>query len=251
MYRKLSKNRQKRREQAPKLTTHQLRGYQVPVLVASLALSSLAFGQQKEEFAQAQKENGAALKQYTWKSRTEMKMKGESKSVKLEQVRYDLDGKQQKTAIGEPQKQQAQQGGGGRRGGRMKAKMIEKKKKEFAELMKTLGQLVASYAHLPPDKMQAFAQNATMGPTEDGGVMIQGLNVLHPGDTMRVWIDPASYMMRRVEINTAYDKNPVHFAGEFRPVSDGPTYPARLVLEYPDEEVELVIENYDYQKVGM
>ncbi len=252
MYRKLLMNRQKRGEQAPKLTTSKLRGYIVPALVASIALVALAFGQQKERFAQAQKENSAALKQYTWKSRTEIKMKGESKSVKLEQVRYDLDGKQQKTPIGEPQQQQAQQGGrGGRRGGRLKAKIVENKKKEFAELMQNLGKLVASYAHLPPDKLQAFAQNATMGPTEDGGVLIQGLNVLHAGDTMRVWIAPASYMMRRVEIHTSYDKNPVHFTGEFRPLSDGPTYPARLVLEYPDKEVELVVENYDYQKVGM
>ena len=74
----------------------------VAVLGASLALTSLVFGQQKEQFAQAQKENNAALKQYTWKSRTEIKMKGESKSVTVEQVRYDLDGKQQKTPIGEP-----------------------------------------------------------------------------------------------------------------------------------------------------
>ena len=170
MYRKLLMNRQKRGEQASKLTTSKLRGYIVPALVASIALVALAFGQQKERFAQAQKENSAALKQYTWKSRTEIKMKGESKSVKLEQVRYDLDGKQQKTPIGEPQQQQAQQGGrGGRRGGRLKAKIVENKKKEFAELMQNLGKLVASYAHLPPDKMQAFAQNATMGPTEDGG----------------------------------------------------------------------------------
>ncbi len=56
----------------------------VLVLGASLALAPGVFGQHKEQFAQAQKDNSAALKQYTWKSRTELKMKGESKNVKLE-----------------------------------------------------------------------------------------------------------------------------------------------------------------------
>ena len=229
----------------------------VSILGASIALTSLVFAQQKEQFAKAQKENSAVLKQYTWKSRTEIKMKGESKSVTVEQVRYDLDGKQQKTPIGEPPQQEAQQESGrrGRRGGgRVKNKVIENKKEEFAELMKSLAQLVGSYAHMPPDKMQAFAQNATVaqGQGQSGNeVLIQGSNAMVPGDTMSVWIDPASFGMRRLEIHTSFEDKPVHFTGEFEAVKDGPTYPAQLTLEYPDKEVELTVENHDYQKLGM
>ncbi len=258
MYRKLIVSRQETRGEDPMLRASKLRRFIVPALGASIAFASLAFGQQKEQFAQAQKENSAALKQYTWKSRTEIKMKGESKSVKLEQVRYDLDGKQQKTPIGEPPQQQAQEEagrrGGRRGGGRVKAKIIENKKEECAELMQSLGQLVASYAHMPPDKMQVFAQNATVAQGQGQGgneVLIQGSNAMVPGDTMSVWIDPASFGMRRLEIKTSFEDKPVHFTGEFEAVKDGPTYPARLTLEYPDKEVELTVENYDYQKLGM
>ena len=60
------------------------RRWVVTVVGACLALASLLYAQQKEQFAQAQKENSAALKQYSWKSRTELEVKGESKSVKLE-----------------------------------------------------------------------------------------------------------------------------------------------------------------------
>ena len=228
----------------------------VSVAGACLALASLLSAQQKEQFAQAQKENSAALKQYSWKSRTELEVKGESKSVKLEQVRYDLDGKQQKTDIGgAAQQQPTQEAGGGRRrrgGGRLKQKIVENKKEEFAELMKGLGQLVASYAHLPPDKMQAFVQNATVASGQGemaDALMIQGTNVQLAGDTMGVWIDPKSYMMRRIEIRSSFDDKPVHFTGEFRTVADGPTYPARLTLQYPDKEVELTIENFDYTRL--
>ena len=55
------------------------------------------------------------------------------------------------------------QGGRGGRGGRVKEKVIENKKEEFGELMQGLGQLVASYGQLPPDKLQAFKATATTG----------------------------------------------------------------------------------------
>ena len=58
------------------------------------------FGQSAPSFADSQKANAAALRQYSWKSRTELKLKGESKNVKIEQVRYDLNGKLQKTPAG-------------------------------------------------------------------------------------------------------------------------------------------------------
>jgi len=219
-------------------------------------LAPLSRAQEKEKFVQAQKQNSAALRQYTWKSRTELKLKGESKSVKLDQVRYDLDGKLQKTPIGgTPEKEQpAPAPAQGRRGrGRVKEKVIENKKEEFAELMQNLAQLVASYGHLPQDKLQAFAQKATLTPGEGalaGTLRIQGADVLQPGDSMAIWIDRETQMMRRVEIETALDKKPVKVQSEFQSVTGGPTYQARSVVNYPEKEIELIVENYDYQRLG-
>ena len=69
------------------------------VVLIALA-SGLVLAQEPPSFAASQKANAQALRQYSWKSRTELKLKGESKNVKLEQVRYDLDGKLQKTPLG-------------------------------------------------------------------------------------------------------------------------------------------------------
>ena len=72
----------------------------------SAAIALVAFGaalvlaQGQSPFAESQKANAQALRQYRWTSRTELKLKGESKNVKLEQVRYDLNGQIQKTAMG-------------------------------------------------------------------------------------------------------------------------------------------------------
>src|SRR4051794_18164374 len=94
--------------------------------------SAIVLAQDKVQpsFAESQKANAQTLRQYSWKSRTEIKLKGESKNVKLEQVHYDANGTLQKTPIGAPPAAAAPpaQGGRGGRGGRVKAKVIENKK---------------------------------------------------------------------------------------------------------------------------
>ena len=219
-------------------------------LVALCSAVILAQDKTQPSFAESQKANAQALWQYTWKSRTEIKLKGESKNVKLEQVRYDASGKLQKTPIGAPPAAapppQAARGG---RGGRVKSKVIENKKEEFGELMQGLGQLVASYGQLPPEKLQAFKASATTGRGEgalEGFAKISGLNVLEPGDSVTIWIDPASQMMRRVEIKTIYDKKPVTVVADYQSVPNGPTYMAHAVLTYPEKNVELTVDNSDY-----
>src|SRR5437868_5656313 len=109
-------------------------------LVALCSAMVLAQDNVQPSFAESQKANAQTLRQYSWKSRTEIKLKGESKNVKLEQVRYDADGKVQKTPIGTPPAAAPASPQGGR-GGRMKAKGIENKKEEVGEVMKGLGQL--------------------------------------------------------------------------------------------------------------
>jgi hypothetical protein len=221
-------------------------------VVAFTLMTAIASAQQKEQFVQAQQANTTALREYTWKRRTELKLKGESKKVTMEQVRYDIDGKLEKTAIGgapePPQEQPA--AGRGRRGGRLKQEVIENKKEEFAELMQNLGALAASYGQLPQEKLQDFAKTATVvkGDGADAGtVRIQGANILVEGDSMSIWIDPTSYMMRRVEIGTWLEKKPVSLVSEYRSVDNGPTYQARAVLRYPEKQIELTVENFEYQ----
>lgn len=77
--------------------------------VVLIALSSvLLLAQGPLPFAESQNANAQVLRQYAWTSRTELKLKAESKNVKLEQVRYDLNGKLQKTPISGPPPEAAQ-----------------------------------------------------------------------------------------------------------------------------------------------
>lgn len=222
------------------------------VLLASLspaAAATVRVQDAKEKFAAAQKGNAAAMRQYTWKSRTELKLKGESKSIKLEQVRYDASGQLQKTPLDSGAPQQQQQSGGGR-GGRLKKKVIENKKEEFGEMIKGLAALVTSYAHLPQDKMQAFIQNATFkaGQGQDAGtIQITGQPGIVPGDSMSIWVNQSTMLFRRVTINTVYDKKPASVACAYENTTSGLNYMIKAVLDYPSKNVQVTVDNFEYQ----
>ncbi len=206
----------------------------------------------KEKFAQAQKENQAALQRFTWKSRTELMLKGESKKVKVEQVRYGADGQQQKITIEESSPQPQEQGGGGRRGARVKQKVIENKKEEFGELMQNLVVVATSYTHIPPDKMQAFLKNAqiSLGKAPyEGTLQITGTGALTPEDSLTFWIDKQSLTFRRIEINTVLDKKPVHMVAEYTQMTNGPSFMSRATLDYPEKEIHVTVDNYDHQQI--
>ena len=205
----------------------------------------------KQKFAQAQKENAAAMHRFTWKSRTELKLKGESKKVKVEQVRYGADGQLQKITLEEsspaPEEQKR-----GRRGGRLKQKVIENKKEEFADLMQQLVVVAQSYGHIPPVQLQAFLKNAqfSMGKgTYEGTIQITGMGALNPQDSMNIWIDKQTLMMRRIEISTLLDQKPVQMTSEYIQMTNGPNFQSRATLEYPAKQIQVTVANFDQQQL--
>lgn len=199
--------------------------------------------QLKEMFARSQQQNAQALKQYTWKSRNEVKKDGESKNTQVFLNHYDAIGNVQKSQIGGSAPPPMPKGpllGG----------IANKKKEEFMNLIQALGEQVKAYSHLPPAKMQAFLMSATISAKLDqGSVQIHGGNVLQRGDTMTIWIDAKSRKQRRVEINTFLEQHPVQAVIEFAELPGGTTYMARTVVNYPKEAVQLLTENFDYQQV--
>jgi hypothetical protein len=214
------------------------------LVVIMLFAAVAAPAQIQQKFAQAQRENAQALRQYSWKSRTEIKKKGETKNVQLALMRYDIDGNIQKTPLSSTPQQQLPSRG-------LRGRMAQKKKEEFTDLVEDLSNLVKSYSQVPPDQLQRFMANATItqgtGP-QQGLVLIQGKGLLQPGDAMTMWVDPTTFRQRKVEIQTALDNKPVRVGSEFRDLPDGPTYQARSVVSYPSEELELIVENFDYER---
>jgi hypothetical protein len=217
-------------------------------LFLGIALTAAVAAQQRE-FAAAQQANHAALRQYSWKSRTALKLAGEVKQVRLEDVRYDLDGELQKTVIGGGQAAEEERGGRGGRG--IRARIVAKKKAEFKDMLGELAALAESYAPAGPERIKSFVSRATMSKgegVEAGSMRIKGRDAVRIGDEMTAWFDPVSHALRRVSIVTTYEERPVTIVADYRTLEGGLTYPARSTLSYPSKSLEVMVDTFDYER---
>jgi len=204
----------------------------------------------KEAFRKQQQANEQALRQYSWKSRTEVRVGGEVKSTVLQMVRYGADGKQQKTVIGG---QQAKE----------KSKLLQKtpvgalvtrvKKKKAEEFKEGLRKLLEAYAEIPEERMQWFMKQATFQPGQDamqGTIRISGTDVVKLYDTLSIWVDLKTREKRRLEIVTALDGDPVRVVSEFGKLPDGTTYTKLTTVDVKSKEMKMVTENFDFTRGG-
>lgn len=210
-------------------------------LVVVLCTWAMAHGQQDQKFSVAMNQNALALRQFTWKSQTQIRKEGEVKATKLYSNRYAADGTVVQLLLEEESAKLPKFG--------LRGMVAKKKKQEAQELIEALQRLARSYGELPPAKMQEFMTSAKVSLETNAPqplLRLESANVLQPRDSMIVWIDANTRRQRRIEINTSFDAKPVRIVTEFRDLPHGPTYMARTVLDYPHDELTLTIENFDY-----
>src|SRR5262245_17771300 len=201
---------------------------------------TMAHGQQD-----AMKQNALALRQYTWKSQTQIRKEGEVKATKLYSSRYAADGSVVQLLLEEDSAKLPKFG--------IRGMVAKKKKQEAQELIEALQKLAKSYGELPPAKMQEFMASARASLETNAPqplLRLESANVLQPGDSMIVWVDANTRRQRRIEINTSFDAKPVRIVTEFTDLPHGPTYMSRSVVDYQQEEVNLTVENFDYEHVS-
>lgn len=230
-------------------------GFSRRATAALLAVSALvvdvAAHYSPQHFAEAHAANQAALRQFTWKSRTELRLAGDVKQVRLEQVRFGLDGQVQKTAIGGESSASASRPGPPGPAGAIKKHVVARKTEAFKEMLADLGRLAESYSHMSPQQRLAFASHATVTPgqgSDTGSLRLSGRDVVIAGDHLTIWIDPASGAARRIEIATSYEGDAVTIAADYRRLPAGPTYQARSVLRHPAKQLDVTVETFDYER---
>jgi hypothetical protein len=183
--------------------------------------------------------NAKLLQQYTYKQRTEIKFKGEGRFVRINQMHFDENGKQQATLV-------SQTGGGAQPPGIVKA-LIEQKVKELQEYGSRIGVLVENYFPIDPQKMAAALQKAELGGTGES-VSLVVKNYAVPGDVMSVIVDPINKKLRKFELKTLLDKDPVNITAEMNTLPKGPVYPSFIKVKAPAKDLEIDISQYDYMK---
>ena len=207
---------------------------------------TMAHGQQNEKFSSSMKQNALALRQYTWKSQTQIRKEGELKATKVYSNRYAADGTVAQLLLEEESAKLPKFG--------LRGMVAKKKKQEAQDLIEALQALAKSYGELPPAKLQVLMTSARASLETNAPqplLRLESVNVLQPGDSMIVWLDANKRRQRRIEINTSFDAKPVRIVTEFRDLPQGPTYLARSVVDYPHEELTLTVENFDYEPLAM
>ncbi len=232
-----------------------LRNTMLPPLAILLALLALPvtkaqgpdLQQRVAEIKEASVKNKQALSQYTWNQLVIISLKGEQKKQQHFQVRNGPDGKPQKTSLDPPADTQES-------GGRLKRHIVEKKKeeyKEYAERMKTLAE-----QYVPPDKelIQNAYQQGNIAMIPGGGLPPNEIklvikNYLKPGDSLTLVFDKEQKQLARVEIASYMDdpKDAMNLVVQFSRLPDGTNYVASVVIDGVSKQLNVAIQNSNYQ----
>jgi hypothetical protein len=231
------------------------------IVAATLSVSTLLIAQQaraqagggaqdlKQKFAAAKQvaaKSQKALRAYSWIEKTELSLKGEVKSTKVESCRYGPDGKVQKTPVVEPPPQEKKRG--------LKGKMIEKKTGEMKAELEASAALVHKYVPPDPDKIQAVmnAGTASLSQAGPGAVALKFPGYVKAGDSLTLVFDSEAKSMRQIAVATWLDSpsDAVTFEVTMQVLPDGTSCPATIVLSIPSSKVEVRITKSNYQKLA-
>src|SRR5678816_642762 len=116
------------------------------VALAAVAGSPMQAQDLQQKLAAAKQSaalNQKAIRSYSWLEKTELSLKGEVKSTKVDSCRYGPDGKVQKTPVVTPPPPEKKRG--------LKGKVIAKKTGEMTEELESAAALVQRYVPPSPD----------------------------------------------------------------------------------------------------
>jgi len=203
--------------------------------------SAIALTQGSAGIGEKLNQNQHVLQSYSWKMRTELKMDGESKVTSLYQIRFDLSGQVQKTLVSAPPQPKKARG--------IKGKKIKQKQEEIKALVDALSKIAMSYILPEPDRFQRFLQNANawegQGSTA-GSTRVEGSGFSNPQDRVNLYVNAVTKDFQQLSVTTELDGNPVSIQSDYRTMEGGPTYMAKMTVDYPSASVQLIVENFDY-----
>lgn len=202
--------------------------------------------QRVAEVKESSAKNKQALAAYTWNELVTISLKGQEKKQQHYQVRLGPDLKPQKVSLDPPPAPPS--------GGRLKRHIVEKKTDEYTDYADQMKALAQQY--VPPDGtllQQAFAQgNILMGPTgAPNEVQLVIRNYLKPQDSMTLIFDKAQKALLRVQIASYMDdpKDAMNLTVQFSRLPDGTNHVSNLVIDGVSKQLNIAIQNSNYQHV--
>lgn len=214
----------------------------VALLLASVVTAQVPNENIANQIIAARQKNTAMMKQYSWTCRTEIIHEGEVKDTRVEQVCYGPDGTLQRSLVSNQ--------GPHMPGGLLRHAAAEHKKEETEKYLKGLRDLLEQYTMSSAGAVINFIAGAKITPvqTPDGKTVLTmtGNNVVNPGDTLTMTIDPGTFHMTGVSISSTYDGHSVTANCSFKTLASGLTFMQFATVQVPDKNLGLQIHNFDY-----
>jgi hypothetical protein len=224
----------------------------IGVALTAFALAAVqpVVGQDLQQMLAAAKQSAAAnqkaLRSYSWMEKTEISLKGEVKSTKVDMCKYGPDGKVQKTPVVEPPPPQKQRG--------LKGKIVAKKTGEMKEEMEAAVALIQQYVPPSPDLMQVVmnAGAASLAQAGPGFAALKFPGYVKKGDALTLTFESAVKTLHQIEVNTWLDEpeNAVNLKVTMQAVPDGTSYPGSIVFSLPKSHIEVKVTKSNYQKLA-
>ena len=192
------------------------------------------------EINEGRMNNAAQMRNYSWNTRTEIKMDGEVKSSKVELIRFTPDGELQKAVVSDS-------AAGAKKPRGVRGKVAANKKKGMQEWGAELGQLLQQYSLPTSGSILDFLDQATVQRTGNM-VNLVGRNVIQQDDYMAILVDASTKQLKIITVKTSLDGDAVDVQITSENLDDGLSYTARQVVKVPAKKVELTIENYDFRR---
>jgi hypothetical protein len=229
-----------------------MKRYAIRLLLVACALTvaSAAGAQDLKQKLAAVKaaagKNAQEQRSYSWLEKTELLLKGEIKSTKVESCKYGPDGKVQKTPVVEPPPPEKKRG--------LKGKIVAKKTGEMKEELESAAALVHRYVPPSPDNIQVVmnAGTASMSQAGPGAVAFKFPGYVKAGDALTITFDAAITSIRGIGVTSWLDQpsEPLSFQVTMQSLPDGLSYPGKIVLSIPSSNIEVRITKSNYQKLA-
>lgn len=193
-----------------------------------------------EKVIEVRNSNLQALKDYSWNQRTEVMKDGEIMSTRLELVRYDGDGKEQRSILTETKPEQKK---------RIAGRVQKKKMGEMQEWGEGVNSFMVQYALPNAASLSDFLGKASIKPTEiSGQIMLNSNNVVQPGDRMTMYVDKVDKRILNTQVFTNYGQDPVYLEITHGQLPEGIVYTREMKLEINTKGLQLTVENFNYNQ---
>jgi hypothetical protein len=179
------------------------------------------------------------LPKYTWTSRTEILKSKEILNIMIEKNQYDQQGQLVQKLLNE-------------QGAKMPTAFLirniaESEKENMEKFLFGLRDFLKKYSLKEADQVRRFISAATWQVVDSTHEFVfTGRNVEENGDQM-IWnVEDVTYCTSRIEVQTTFEGDLIHFTASFMRLKEGLNYMAYAEAHIPAKNITLQIQNYDY-----